>query len=134
MTHMVMFRLTNMLHMSHLDIQTKINIVQKVRNEYLIQNPSSNSDCMNYVMLSDQTTEELIKKVDEILNLNKTIPEKHNLDLFEITEQSRQTLQTGAEMFIFLNYCPPKGSVKSIKLLNQISINIVHHGPQKSSQ
>ena len=123
LTHMIMFRFTNMLHMSQLDIQTKRNIVKEVRNKYLVQNPK-NWDCINNVILPDQTTEELVKKVEEILNLNKTIPEK-NIFLFDSQEnpdQIRKSIQIAAEMFIFLNYCPPKGSVK---LLNQISNNFV---------
>ena len=111
LTHMIMFRFTNMLHMSQLDIQTKRNIVKEVRNKYLVQNPK-NWDCINNVILPDQTTEELVKKVEEILNLNKKIPENNTPDLEKITDQSRKFIQAAAEMFIFLNYCPPKGSVE----------------------
>ena len=100
-----MFRLANMLHLSQMDYETSWKIIQKVRKEFVIENPYSDMTCLENVMLSDQNIAVIIKSVENMFNLNQAVPEDTIADI------KQKTLQIAAEMFIFLNYCPPKGSV-----------------------
>ena len=71
----------------------------------MVDNKYADLTCLNNVMISDENIAAIIKSVENMFNLNRTIPENtfENID--------RKKLQIAAEMFIFLNYCPPKGSV-----------------------
>ena len=107
-----MFRLANMLHLSQMDYETSWKIIQKVRKEFVIENPYSDMTCLENVMLSDQNMAVIIKSVENMFNLNQAIPEDTIADI------KQKTLQIAAEMFIFLNYCPPKGSVCIVYIIS----------------
>ena len=100
----------------------------------MVENPNSDSDCMNNVILSDEKTEVLIKNVVKTLHLEKLIPEHKFQSILSFSNDEywehvllnqnhadidRKTLENASEMFVYLSYCPPKGSVKLLYFQSQ---------------
>ena len=80
-------------------------IVRQVRNDFLIKN----GDLECHIDWDNKISEEYIKtNIDRVeIYLTK---DSNDSDSYEnITEKN---LQTGAEMFTYLNFCPPKSLIK----------------------
>ena len=85
-------------------------MVRQVRNDFLIKN--NNPECS--IDLDNKIAENYIKtNIDRVeIYLTK---DSNDYDSYEnVTERN---LQIGAEMFTFLNFCPPKNLIKFYKEL-----------------
>ena len=85
-------------------------MVRQVRNDFLIKN--NNPECS--IDLDNKIAEKYIKtNIDRVeIYLTK---DSNDYDSYEnVTERN---LQIGAEMFTFLNFCPPKNLIKFYKEL-----------------
>ena len=104
-----LFRFVNVL--PHYDIDNLWIKVKQVRNDFLIKN-SNDPECS--IDLDNKIAEKYIKtNIDRVeIYLTKY---SNDSDFYEnITEKN---LQTGAEMFTYLNFCPPKNLIKFYKEL-----------------
>ena len=116
-------RLVNMLHISISDHDSFWNIVKQIRKSVLSKLPKLDCNAQN-TLLSDEQIKINVKTFEDSLNVNAslimtTISKKtscgyygctiKNFDVPTIYENvSDETLNTAAEMFTYLNYCPPK--------------------------
>ena len=103
-------RFVNILQQYHYDIDNLWMKVKQVRNDFLVKNddPKCLIDQVNKI------AEKYIKtNIDRVeIYLTKY---SNDSDFYEnITEKN---LQTGAEMFTYLNFCPPKNLIKFYKEL-----------------
>ena len=97
MIYIHIFRLVNLLQTKEIDKGNVWKIVKETRKSFLYY--YSNSLCNN-VLLLDYIITENIKRIYEKLHLKPTTSPSKNI--------TKDTLKTAAEMFTYLNYCPPK--------------------------
>ena len=93
------------------DQKTIWNVIKETRNNYLSKHIES--ECQNYdtIVRNDHLAEN-IRAVEDKLNLN--------LSTNTISEDvGQETLETAAEMFTYLNYCPPEPFKNLVRLLRQ---------------
>ena len=97
-----------MLQQNHDNIDNFWIIIKQVRKNYLSQN--DDPECKNNQIAEDDIKTN-IDNIEENLNTNST-----NYDYYDenITED---ILQTGAEMFTYVNFCPPKKLLQFYKEL-----------------
>ena len=85
--------------MTPFDKDSVWKIVKEIRKSFLLK--YTEPDCQVYkTLLSDSNINDNIKNLAENLNLNTTSTPNDKV--------SDVALQTGGEMFTFLNFCPPK--------------------------
>ena len=92
------FRLLNMLDMAKVDVDYVWKTIKETRLSFLSQH--LDSECQNdNTLLSDEIIQHNMNSLSEKLKLGTTsIPNRNS---------SYETLQTAAEMFTYLNFCPP---------------------------
>ena len=99
-----------MLQQNHDDIDNIWIIIKKVRKNYLSH--SDDPECLEYdnkITLNDIMKN--IDKVKEYLRTKSTDYDYYDYDDYDYDSHENITednLQTGAEMFTYLNFCPPK--------------------------
>ena len=111
-----------MLHITEYNRNDVWKLVKEIRRSFLSKNIEQ--DCNDQgTLINDENIKENIKKVQEKLNINKsmiieTISKtscqqyycgSSYIDIhFVFDTVRRETLETATEMFTYLNYCPPK--------------------------
>ena len=93
------------------DQKTIWNVIKETRKIYLSKHIES--ECQNYdtIVRNDHLAEN-IRAVEDKLNLN--------LSTNTISEDvGQETLETAAEMFTYLNYCPPEPFKNLVRLFRQ---------------
>ena len=105
-----------MLQQNHDDIDNLWIIIKKVRKDYF----SHNVDTECFIQIAENDIKTVIDNVEENLIKKSTEYDSHD----NITED---ILQVGAEMFIYLNFCPPNKLMKFYKevLLKQSTKDII---------
>ena len=88
-----------MLDSVHLDQEIVWKIVRQIRKSFLSQKTDPKCQDLN-TMLSDRYIKDNIDIVKENLKLKKEFSPNETV--------TDETLQTAAEIFTYLNYCPPK--------------------------
>ena len=91
------FRLVNMLDMTKGEEEHVWKIVKKIRRSFLYEHPDAGCEEHN-ILLSDENIQENINSLEKELKLNTSLTPDKNV--------SFKTLETAAEMFTYLNYCP----------------------------
>ena len=80
--------------MTTLDMKDVWKIIKKIRKSFLTEHPDLHCN----ILISDRSIKDIVRILEENLNLNTTSKPIENVPY--------KTLQTAAEMFTYLNYCP----------------------------
>ena len=103
------FRLLNMLDMAKVDVDYVWKTIKETRLSFLSQH--LDSECQNdNTLLSDEIIQHNMNSLSEKLKLDTTSIQNRN--------SSYETLQTAAEMFTYLNFCPPM----QMKVINHMIV------------
>ena len=89
------------------------NIVKETRKNYLSKNIGSECQNDDTLVRNDYLIGNM-RKVEEKLLMNTSI-------IRTIENVSQETLEIGAKMFTYLNYCPPLPFKNLVKLLQELS-------------
>ena len=107
--HLEFVRLVNMVHMGKFEKNYIWEIVKNARKSFLLTNDRIACEGDAYASaayaLSDVNIKHLIDVVQHELNINSTSTVLDNVD--------GETLETSADLFVYLSYCPPQGSVRN---------------------
>ena len=99
----VTFRLVNILHTSNKENVWKA--ISRARLEFFLESEGKSSYCNDFGnehLLKLEHMDKSMKKLEKSMAIKSS--------WFHMTNVSYETFQSAAEMFLFLNYCPPKES------------------------
>ena len=82
--------------------ETFWTLVKEVRKFFILQN---NKPRCGYTFMRDEGISSSVDRLENRIGLNQTISH------YPIDNIDQNTMETGAKMFIYLNFCPSKESV-----------------------
>ena len=94
-------RLVNMVHIGKFKKNYIWEIVKTARKSFLLTNEDA---CEDAIHLSDVNIKHLINVIQSELNINSTSTVMDNV--------AGETLETAADLFVYLSFCPPQGIVR----------------------
>ena len=100
--HLEYVRLVNMVHMGKFIKNYIWEIVKTARKSFWLTNDPI--ACEDSVHLSDVNIKHLINVIQSELNINLTSTVMDNV--------AGETLETAADLFVYLSFCPPQGIVR----------------------
>ena len=102
--HLEYVRLVNMVHIGKFEKDYIWEIVKTARKSFLLDYEPI--VCYDTVHLSDVNIKHLVDSIQNQLDTNVTSIPLDNV--------AAETLEATAEMFVYLSYCPPQGSVRKL--------------------